>query len=162
MKIDCILNGKQMEFNVSSDIPLLHLLTDHANISSLNPGCGKGVCGNCVVLLNDQPVLSCLIPAFEVREQEITTFERFRKTRDYTDIKKGFSQTGSIPCSFCFASKVMLAHGIISRNVNPEKDEVIQAYALNSCTCLEPSQIVRGVIQAGSFRGRRRKYGRRK
>ncbi len=162
MKIDCYLNGKFTEFSVSSDTPLLQLLTEHSRITSLRPECGMGVCGNCVVLLNDQPVLSCLVPAFEIRGQQVTTLERFQKTRDFTDISKAFSQTGSTPCSYCFSSKVLLTHGIISRNVHPDPEDIIQAFSLNACTCLAPSQIVKGVTQAGAFRGRRRRYVRRK
>ncbi len=162
MKIDCQLNGKPKEFYVSSDIPLLQLLTEYAHISTLHPDCGKGMCGNCIVLLDDLPVLSCLIPAFEIRGRQITTLERFQKTRDYTDIIKGFERTDSMPCSYCFSSKILLAHGIISRNVSPEPDEILQTYSIHACTCLDVSQIVKAVAQAGTYRGRRRRYARRK
>lgn len=162
MKIAFTLNGKPEELNCSSDVPLLQLLVEYTRITSLRPGCSKGFCGNCVVLLNEKPVLSCLIPAFAVRGEEVTTFERFERTRDYTDINRGFIQADAVPCRYCYASKVMLAHGIISKTVSPSSEDILQSFSLNSCTCIEPSQLVRGVIQAGVFRGRRRKYARKK
>jgi len=162
MKISFVLNGRQQELNCSSDIPLLQLLIEYTHISSLKPGCSKGSCGNCVVLLDNKPVLSCLVPAFSVRGREITTFEHFQRSRDFSDISRGFTQADSIPCRYCFASKVMLAHGVISRNVNPSIEDILQAFSLNACTCIEPSQLAQGVIQAGAFRGKRRRYARKK
>ncbi len=162
MKIQFTLNGRQEVLHISSDVPLLQLLTEYSGISSIRPGCDRGRCGNCVVLVNDLPLLSCLVPAFDIRGRQIVTFERFSQTRDFTEIQKGFTQADALPCSFCFASKSMLTHGIISGNTSPQPEEILQAFSLNACTCLEPSRIVQGVQQAGTLRGRRRRHGRRK
>ncbi len=162
MNITCTINGKQAVYQVSSDMPLLDLLIDNAHITSLRPGCRKGHCGSCIVLIDDRPALSCLVPVFDIRGRDIITFERFQRTRDSTDIRKGFEQAEAVPCSYCYPSKTLITHGIISRNVNPEPDEILAAFALHACTCLEPDQVVRGVLQAGSYRGRRRKYARSK
>jgi len=162
MKIEFTLNGKTVSYNVSSDMPLSHLLLDYAGITTIKPGCGKGYCGNCIVLMNNTPVMACLVPVFRVRGQEVVTFERFQRTRDFTDIRKGFEEVGAAPCEYCFPTKVLLTHGLISRNVRPEPEDILQAFTLHECSCVEPDILVQGVLKAGMYRGRRRSYAKRK
>lgn len=162
MNIEFSLNGKTVSYSVSSDMPLSHILIDYAGIASIKPGCGKGHCGNCIALMNNNPIMTCLVPAFTVRGQEIVTFERFQRTRDFTDIRKGFADAGAVPCSYCFPSKVLLTHGLITRTVNPNIETIQQTFSLNACSCVEPEVLVQGVLNAGKYRGRRRSYAKRK
>ncbi len=162
MDLTFTLNGKQVSCNVSADTPLFRTLMDTFNITSIKHGCSRGMCGNCVILFNGKPRLSCLIPVFAAAGQEIITYERFQKTRECTTIVRGFSDVHVMPCEYCAPSKMLIAFGILNSNPEPEKEEILESYSFNACSCVEPNKLVQGVMRAAVYQGRRKSYDRRK
>ena len=156
MKISCKINGKDTVFNTYADKPLVLLLVEDSEITSLSPGCGKGICGNCVVLLNNHPVLSCMIPAFKIRDKEITTYEGYTKTRFYNDVARGYEEAGATPCSYCIASKTLLIESVIQENSAPEIDDILDMLSINKCSCIDEKDLVKVVESAVKYRRRRR------
>ena len=102
MKIPIILNGEKTIIDANGDEKLLSVLRN-LNLFSAKNGCEEGKCGYCTVLLDDKPVNSCLIPIGIIRDCSIVTLEFFKKTKDYEDIMKGFSQAGINLCGYCNA-----------------------------------------------------------
>lgn len=162
MDLTFTLNGKQVSCNLSPDTPLSRALIDEFQISSLKYGCSRGMCGNCVILFNGRPRLSCLIPVFAVSGQEIITYERFQKTRECSTIVRGFTDVHGMPCDYCAPSKMLTAYGILNSNPNPQEAEILESFSFNACTCVEPNKLVQGVLRAGAYQGRRRPNDRRK
>ncbi len=160
MKINCLLNNKQAFFNTYSDKPLSLLLTEEAAITSLQIGCGTGRCGNCILLIDDKPVLSCLIPAFSVAGKRILTFEGFTKTRFHSEIKRAYKKHQAYPCDQCYAAKTLIIHSIISDNMDPEPEDIIQALQVNTCNCLNYDELTQIVQTAAGFRRRKRRVRR--
>ncbi len=156
MKISCRINGKATVFNTYADKPLLLLLVEDSDITCLNPGCGTGNCGNCIVLLDNHPVLSCMIPAFRIRDKQITTFEGYEKTRFYNDIARGYEEAGATPCSFCYTSKTLLIESVIHENSAPEVDDILDMLSINKCSCIDENDLVKVVEIAVKYRRRRR------
>ena len=156
MKIACKLNGKEHQFNTYSDKPLSLVLIEESPVTSLCPGCGRGSCGNCIVLIDNKPAVSCLVPAFSVREKEIVTFEGYSRSRFYTDIKKGYTAAGIIPCAFCYPSKTLIIESILRESTAPEADEILRALSINACTCVDHIDLVEAVQEAAKLRRRRR------
>ena len=155
-----MLNSKPVSFNTYSDKPLNLLLTEEADIPSLQVGCGTGKCGNCIILLDEKPVLSCLVPAFSVAGRRIVTFEGFTKSRYHTDIRRAYRQVGAAPCDHCYAAKTLLIHSIISDNMDPDPKDIIQEMDMSSCSCVTHEELVAIVGAAAGFRRRKRRVRR--
>ena len=94
MKINLKLNGKNVELDSTPETRLVDLLKTSAKIMSLRTSCYKGICRGCAVFFNGDLVSSCLIPAFQARDAEITTFEGLSKSDEINDIISGFEDPG--------------------------------------------------------------------
>src|SRR5574344_814849 len=129
MNIDCNIDGKNYSFSTNSDKPLLQILIEDLEVESMMSLCKGAYCGNCVVLLDGEAVLSCLVPAFELRSKTILTFEGFSKTKNYRDIERAYNSTGHKPCQYCYNSKTLLIESIVNRysitNTLPDISELI-------------------------------------
>ncbi len=139
-----------------SDKPLNLLLSEESDITSITPGCGNGRCGNCIVLIDEQPRLSCLVPAFSITGKNIQTFESFAKTKWFTHIRRAYAKLGLQPCPYCYASKSLIIHAILTENMNPSADDILQAFSINSCACIPENDLVEIVKTASKFRRRKR------
>jgi aerobic-type carbon monoxide dehydrogenase small subunit (CoxS/CutS family) len=165
---------------VNSDKPLIQILIDDIEVESMMSICKGAFCGNCIVMIDGQAALSCLIPAFKMNGATIQTFESFRKTRAFRDIDRAYNEVGCTPCRQCYASKTMIIESIIQtiekqqsllsnpveRNrlrrsseieeIQAEQDQfAIRELSLNSCTCTEDSELVKVVKACLEYRRRR-------
>lgn len=156
MKISCRINGKDMTFNCFADKPLLNLIMEQTSLTSLNPGCGQGTCGSCIVFIDGEPLHACLVPAFMIREKEIVTFEGYSKSRFYSDVTRGYEDTGNKPCPYCYSAKTMLIESIIRENSSPKREQILDTLSVNSCDCLEQGELIAIVEAAAKYRRRRR------
>jgi aerobic-type carbon monoxide dehydrogenase small subunit (CoxS/CutS family) len=126
--------------------------------------CNGHLCGNCIVLLDQKPVLSCLIPAFLIRDKEILTFEGFKKTRFWHDIERAYADTHIHPCSHCFASKTLIVESLLQQlfkldNVSEspiDEGTIVKEMRLNTCSCLEAQEIIAIFNAAAAYRRKRR------
>ncbi len=159
MKIECIIDGKILSLSINSNKPLSDILTENIENVSILSQCKGNHCGNCIVLLNDEAVLSCLIPAFELRGKSILTFEGFIKTKNYRDIERAYNSTGFVPCPYCYNSKTLLIESIVNRyfitNTLPEASEIISEMNLIKCACLDITSFTEIINSAISYRKRR-------
>ncbi len=164
MRIELTVDGKYLALSLSSDKPLNLLLQDDLEIRSVTSHCNGELCGNCIVLLEGKAVLSCLVPAFEVRGRTIVTFDGFSRTRDYRDIERAFSSCAVNPCDNCYASRVLLIESIIRRYESTINDfdeaEILQEAELIRCPCLDSRSFLT-VARESLFNRRKRKNVRR-
>ena len=166
MKIECTVDGKRILLAVNSNKPLNLILMEETEASTFNSRCRDGNCGNCVVLLNDEAVLSCLIPAFRLKGAHILTFDGYQKTRFWHDIERAYEDTKSQPCPCCFASKTLIFESLLQTQGRPETGDqgdsmaddstIIREIGLNTCNCLDDQEIVEIFNVAESYRRRRR------
>ncbi len=179
MKINCSIDGKKYSLSVNSDKPLLQILLDEVETESMMSKCTGAYCGNCIVMVNSQAALSCLVPAFRIQNADIQTFDSFKKTRMYRDIDRGYREVGCIPCQQCYASKTLIIESILQTlekklySMNPidqnklrreseiEKSKaeqnrfIIQELSLNSCACTESNELVKVIETCLEYRRRR-------
>ena len=106
MRISFTLNGTAIQIEAAANERLLHVLRREFSLFSLKSSCLNGQCGSCTLLMNGQPVPSCLIPVFKAEGSEIITLEYFKNTEDYKIINAGFEQAGIEMCGFCDAGKI--------------------------------------------------------
>ncbi len=178
MKIECTIDGKALSLSVNSNKPLSLILTEDVGNHSLLSHCRGKACGNCIVLLNDEAVLSCVIPAFRLRDANINTFESYQKTRQCRDIERAYQATGNTPCPNCYASKTLIieailqditnggtnrfSQGNLSRTTDNDQEQkldekaIIQELSLNTCQCMDMSELLQIVEIALTYRRRKR------
>lgn len=147
MKIPIILNGEKTIIDANGDEKLLSVLRN-LNLFSAKNGCEEGKCGYCTVLLDDRPVNSCLIPIGIIRDCSVVTLEFFKKTKDYEDIMKGFSQAGINLCGYCNASRILSVYALLKRVYRPSKEDLIEIANEIKCTCTDSSTFINGILFA--------------
>ena len=166
MKIECTIDGKHLLLTVNSNKPLNLILMDELETPQMPTRCRDGNCGNCVVLLNDEAVLSCLIPAFRLKGAKILTFEGYRKSRFWHDLERAYEDTGSHPCPHCYASKTLIFESLLqtivkseqgqARDEEPDEETIVREIGLNKCPCLDAHEMIDIFKSAATYRRRRR------
>lgn len=127
MRLTCNINGSQYSLVVNSDKPLSEILREHIITFAENSRCLGASCGNCIVLINGNAALSCLVPAFKLNGASILTFEGFQKTRFCHDIERAFADIGSQPCPQCYPSKTIILESILNK-VDKENQNRISGF----------------------------------
>ena len=155
MIIPFMLNGEKLYLDARPGDRLLHMLRQRFDLAEVKESCSSGVCGTCTVLMNGVAVPSCVIPAFQIRNCEIVTLSYFKKTEDYGDIEKGFSDAGVSLCGFCDSSKILTAYSIIAANDRPNKQEIREMLEGISCRCTAEAELVAAVQKSAAFRRKR-------
>ncbi|HNZ94557.1 MAG TPA: ferredoxin, partial [Sphaerochaeta sp.] len=113
MKLECTIDSKSLTLHVNSTKPLSLMLIEDVGVKSMLSHCQGNACGNCIVLVNDVAVLSCIVPAFRLKDAKIRTFETFHRTRLCRDIERAYRTSGNKPCPDCYASKTLLIESIL-------------------------------------------------
>ncbi len=144
-EINFTLNGGSVKIDVMPNEKLLDVLRDRLGIKSPKHGCGRGECGACTVLLNGKSIRSCITLAIEVDGQEITTLEGIEKN-NMTDLQKSFLSHNAFQCGFCASGMTMTATELLTKNPNPDEEEVREAIAGNLCRCTGYKNIVEAIL----------------
>ncbi len=127
MRLNCIINGTQYSLVVNSDKPLNQILNEQIPTFAQNTQCLGASCGNCIVLINGNAALSCLVPAFKLNGASILTFEGFQKTRFCHDIERAYADVGNQPCPQCYPSKTVIIESILNK-VDKENQSRISGF----------------------------------
>jgi carbon-monoxide dehydrogenase small subunit len=160
MRIAFNLNGKDVSTDCAPYTRLIHLLREEFGLMGIKEGCLQGQCGYCLVILNDELVPACLVPAFSVFRGRIITIEGFRETEEYQDIEKGFLDAGAAPCGFCASAKVLSVHVLLEENPTPPESVIRKALSSILCRCTSSTDLIAAVKAAASNR-RLRSHGKK-
>jgi len=139
------VNGKNHELAVSPSQTLIEVLRNELGLTGTKQGCGIGECGTCTVLLDGQPVNSCLILALDVDGREVTTIEGLAKGPELHPLQKAFVEKGAIQCGFCTPGMILTGSALLKRNPRPTDREIREALAGNLCRCTGYQKIVEAV-----------------
>jgi len=133
---------------------LLWVLRSDLGLTGTKYGCGEAHCGACTVLLNGQVTRSCLTPMSTVNGVEVTTIEGLARGGNLHPVQEAFVAHDAIQCGYCTPGMVMGAYGLLQRNPNPTKDEIIQGMEGHLCRCGTYGRIIQAVQEAaGALRG---------
>jgi aerobic-type carbon monoxide dehydrogenase small subunit (CoxS/CutS family) len=146
--IELCVNGSQRAARAGSDQTLLEVLRDELHLTGPKRGCNQGVCGACTVLVDDQPVRSCLSLAVLTQNRSITTVEGLADGKSLTPLQKAIIDFGAVQCGFCTGGMLMVAHALLAENPHPTPDEVRSALSGNLCRCSGYTKIVEAVCRA--------------
>lgn len=146
--IQFCLNGKNKTFPGDPDLPLLTYLREHEGIISPKDGCApQAACGCCVVELNRQAVLSCVIPMKKVADGNVTTIEGLGE-RTQEVFAMSFMEKGGVQCGFCIPGIVMQSKVLLDHNPAPTREDVQKALTPNLCRCTGYKKIEDSILCA--------------
>ncbi len=139
------LNGNQVQMPLREDQSLLWALRTHFNLTGTKYGCGLGFCGACTVLMDNEPVRSCIIYMADVEGKKITTIEGLAPADQLHPIQQAFVDHDAMQCGYCTPGMIMNAYGLLLKNPSPSRKLIIEGMNNNYCRCGAHSQIVDAV-----------------
>jgi nicotinate dehydrogenase subunit A len=148
------VNGATVSVPAEPDTPLLYVLRNDLALNGAKFGCGLSQCGACTVLVDGQPVRSCVTAIGTLGQSEITTIEGLGTLQKPHPLQQAFIDEQAAQCGYCINGMVMSAKALLDRNPHPTDAEVRQGLALNLCRCGTHNRIVRAVLRAADQMGR--------
>src|SRR2546426_10842594 len=139
------VNGGQRECAASPSTTLLEALRYGLGLTGSKQGCDKGDCGACTVVVDGDPVLSCISLAFAFEDREITTVEGVSTNGRPHPLQDALDLTGGAQCGFCTPGILMSAWALLCKSTNPTREEIAQALSGNLCRCTGYTKIFEAV-----------------
>jgi carbon-monoxide dehydrogenase small subunit len=137
-----IINGTD---RVADDVwpgeSLLYVLRERLHLPGSKNACEQGECGSCTVLLDGQPVCSCLVAAGQAQGREIVTVEGL----EFGPVQRAFIDAGAVQCGFCTPGLIVAVHDLLDVNPDPSEEEIRLALAGNLCRCTGYEKIIEAV-----------------
>ncbi|HWY80781.1 MAG TPA: (2Fe-2S)-binding protein [Roseiarcus sp.] len=149
-------NGREVAIFVDGGMNLLSALRDEIGDHSPKFGCGQGGCGACTVLIDGEPVLSCITLAETVAGKSIETADGLKTGPELHPLQAAFMDNFAAQCGYCTPGMLMAAKALIDRNPDPSRVEVVDAISGNICRCTGYEPIINAVLAAAARRGERR------
>ena len=149
MKVTLNVNGTQTSVEVDPRTTLVDCIRDQLGLHGTHTGCEHGICGACTVLLNGDPIRSCLMFAVQADGYDITTIEGVAPgPGELSVLQDAFCETHGMQCGFCTPGMVLAAHALLQHNGDPSRDEIVDAISGNICRCTGYGQIVEAIALA--------------
>lgn len=151
-KITLTVNGGLEQVVVPSNMTLMRMLRETLALTGTKNGCSAGECGACTVLLNGEPVNSCMILAVECDKAVITTVEGLAHDDQLDPIQTAIIETGAVQCGFCTPGILISSRALLNRNPNPSDEQIREALVGNLCRCTGYRRIIDAVKKASSLK----------
>jgi carbon-monoxide dehydrogenase small subunit len=140
------VNGKRREAQVPARLSLVDFLRDELRLTGTHVGCEHGICGACSVMLDGEPVRSCLMYAVQANGHNVTTVEGLGKPDgSMSALQDAFCETHGLQCGYCTPGMLIATQGLLNRNSNPTEEQIRDAIGGNLCRCTGYQQIVEAV-----------------
>jgi carbon-monoxide dehydrogenase small subunit len=148
--IELTVNGRTVEESVEPMETLQSVLRDRLGQTETKIGCEQGGCGSCTVLVDGDPVVSCLLPAEAVEGQEITTVQGLTPDQGLHPLQEAFFENFAAQCGYCTPGMIMTSKALLDRNPDPSEEEIRDALSGNLCRCTGYDPIVEAVDTAAA------------
>src|SRR5437773_3563594 len=139
------VNGNKMTVDVDSTVSLLGVLRNDLNLTGSKYGCGEGQCGACTVLVDGQPIRSCITQVGRVAGKQITTIEGLEKDGRLHPLQEAFLKADAMQCAYCTSGMIVSGVALLNRNSRPSKEEIIRSMDGNVCRCGTYQRIVAAI-----------------
>lgn len=146
--LSCKVNGKDVRLEIEPQMTLVEVLRDQLGLTGTKVSCNHGECGACTVLLDGKPVYSCHMLALDAAGKEITTIEGLMDGEKLHPVQEAFVEHDGLQCGFCTPGQIMAVQGILNKNPNPGRKEVIEGMSGNLCRCSAYPNILESAIAA--------------
>jgi carbon-monoxide dehydrogenase small subunit len=147
-RVALTVNGERHVIDVEPRCTLADALRERCAKTGVNIGCEHGVCGTCTVLLDGEPVRACLLFAVQVAEKSIQTVEGLAQDGRLHELQRAFMEHHALQCGYCTPGFLMLALGYLTKNPDPNEEEIRELVASNLCRCTGYQNIVRAIRTA--------------
>ena len=152
--VSLTVHGAREYVQVEAYVTLLTLLRERLGLTGAKNGCSAGECGACTVLMNGEPVNSCLVLAVEAEGAEIITVEGLAPAPDQLDpLQAAFVEHSAVQCGFCTPGMLISARALLERNPHPDQEEIKDALRGNLCRCTGYVRIIEAVEAAAKAGG---------
>jgi len=152
MNISLTVNGQQRDASAEPRKTLADFLREDLALTGTHLGCEHGVCGACTVLLDGEPVRSCLMLAVQARGASIVTIEGLADGDDLNPLQSALRDSHAFQCGFCTPGFVMQITALLRENPSPTETEVRETLSGNLCRCTGYETIINGVLSAAGVR----------
>ena len=142
------LNTKNVMVKVQGDESLLTVIRTYLDETGTKYGCGLGDCGACTVLVDNEVTRSCMTVIEDVADKEVITIEGIGTSEELHPIQEAFVKTDALQCGFCTPGMIMNAYGLLLKNPNPNRNEIITAMEANLCRCGSYGRIIEAIEKA--------------
>lgn len=139
------VNGQTYDLAVAPHRTLLDVLREDIGLTGTKRGCDDGDCGACTVLIDGEPVTSCLVLAVDGQGKAITTIEGLAVDGQLHPVQQAFIDYGGLQCGFCTPGMILAAKYLLEQNPNPTDEEISLGLAGNLCRCTGYVQILEAV-----------------
>ena len=146
------INGEFYDAYTFIHKTLLEVLREDLGLTGTKHGCELGECGTCAVLIDGQPVLSCLTLPIEVQGQEITTIEGMADGNQLHPLQKAFADLGAAQCGYCIPGMLLSAKAMLDDNPPPTRLEIRETLAGNLCRCTGYIKILEAIEMVAAQR----------
>ena len=142
------VNGEEQEVLFHSYKTLLEVLREELNLTGTKHGCELGECGACAVLVDGEPVLSCLELAMQCEGRAIETVEGLQQGSELHPLQAAFADLGGAQCGYCTPGILMTAKALLEKEPNPSRERIREAVSGNLCRCTGYLQIYESIEEA--------------
>ncbi|MBN2257343.1 MAG: (2Fe-2S)-binding protein [Anaerolineaceae bacterium] len=147
-KITVKINGGLEQVEVPSNMSLLSMLREKLALTGVKNGCAAGECGACTIMMNGEPVNSCMVLAVEADGAELVTVEGLTTEGKLDAIQEALIDKNAVQCGFCTPGILISANALLTRNPNPSETEIREALVGNLCRCTGYIRIIEAVKAA--------------
>ena len=144
------LSGQEVEVMVAPMTTLQSVLRNQLGHTSVKEGCRQGGCGSCTVLVDGEPMVSCLLPVEDVAGRRVTTLEGLTPAEDLHPVQRAFLDANGFQCGYCTPGMEMLTKALLDHNPTPTRDEIVDALAGNVCRCTGYEPVIRAIEAAAA------------
>jgi nicotinate dehydrogenase subunit A len=145
-----LVNGQRREVHTEQDTALLYVLRNHLGLKGTRFGCGIGLCGACMVLVDGRAIYSCDTPLSAVLDKEITTVEGLGTAGRPHPVTEALIAGQAAQCGYCLSGVIIAAVDLLNRLDDPSEAQVRAALDRNLCRCGAHNRIVRAVLAAAA------------
>ena len=148
--IELNINNQSRQIDVDPNTPLLYVLRGELSLNGAKFGCGLGQCGACTVLLEGEPIFSCLTPISRIRERKVRTIEGLGTIANPSPLQRAFIELNAAQCGYCIAGMIMRAAALLEKNPAANEAELRAHMEPNLCRCGSHVRILAAIRRAAS------------
>lgn len=148
------VNGTKQQVSVERDTPLLSVLRNDLNLKGARFGCGDGLCGACMVIVDGRAIFSCDTPVWSVEDKQVETIEGLAKDGELHPLQSAFLEEQAGQCGYCLSGIIMCAKALFDEKPEADRKDIVTALERNLCRCGTHNRILKAIESAGTVMAR--------